>query len=204
MEIWKKIKGFEDYEVSNLGNVKRISNFKFCNKNYLDNYFLKQKDNGKGYFRVKLSNNGVVKMYMVHRLIAENFIENPNNYKVVNHIDHNKKNNNIENLEWCTHSHNVNEFNKYLPLIGTKTRKTKGYTFSKKDKLYISRIGFGSKTITLSYFKNKENSIDCYNIAYDLKIKYFKNNCFDFEKYKNELKELIAIYKQKIKELKNV
>jgi len=202
MEVWKKIKGFEDYQISNLGRVKRISNFKYCNKKYLDNYILNQYENGKGYYRVKLSNNGVVKMYMVHRLIAENFINNPKNYKVVNHIDHNKKNNNIKNLEWCTQSYNVNQFNKFFPLIGTKTRKTKGYTYSTKDKIYISRIGFNSKTIILSYFKNKENCIDCYNIAYQLKINYFLKNCFEFEKYKNEVKELIAIYKQKINELK--
>ena len=63
-------------------------------------------DNGKGYLRVKLSKNNKPKRVMLHRIIAEAFIENPNNYKTVNHKDGNKLNNSIENLEWCTQSEN--------------------------------------------------------------------------------------------------
>jgi hypothetical protein len=60
----------------------------------------------KGYFRVSLSKNNVVKRFLVHRLIAACFIENANDKRCVNHIDGNKQNNNVSNLEWVSHSEN--------------------------------------------------------------------------------------------------
>lgn len=108
MEIWKDVKGYEGlYQVSNLGNVKRVGSFRGVNKKYLDNYILKPLDNGKGYYRVKLTKNNVSKRFMLHRIIAIAFVDNPYNKSVVNHIDHNRKNNSINNLEWCTQSENV-------------------------------------------------------------------------------------------------
>lgn len=107
METWKDVVGYEGiYKVSNLGNVQRVSSFRGVNKRYLDNYYLNARDNGKGYLRIKLTINNKSKRVMLHRIIAEAFIENPNNYPCVNHIDGNKKNNNINNLEWCTQSYN--------------------------------------------------------------------------------------------------
>jgi hypothetical protein len=106
-EIWKNVVGYEGfYEVSNFGNIKRVGGFRGVNKAYLDNYYLKHKDNGKGYFRVKLSVNSKIKMIMVHRIIAEAFILRIDNKNVINHINSNKKDNRIENLEWCTQSEN--------------------------------------------------------------------------------------------------
>lgn len=108
MEVWKDVVGFEGlYKVSNLGNVKRVGFFRGVNKAYLNGYILKPTDNGKGYLRVKLTKDNKSKRFMLHRIIAEAFIENPLKKRCVNHIDHNKKNNSIENLEWCTHSENV-------------------------------------------------------------------------------------------------
>lgn len=97
METWKDIKGYENlYQVSDLGNVKNIKTGRI----------LKQKiDNG--YYRIGFSFNGKVKMFRVHRLVAEAFLPNPKNYKIVNHIDRNRKNNNVSNLEWCDNIHNV-------------------------------------------------------------------------------------------------
>ena len=97
-EIWKDIKGYEGlYQISNLGNVKKLINNK---------YMAISKD--LGYETVKLTNkNGNRRHLFLHRIIADVFIPNPNNYKIVNHIDCNKFNNNIKNLEWCTQKENV-------------------------------------------------------------------------------------------------
>jgi hypothetical protein len=108
MEIWKDVVGYEGiYKVSNYGLVKRVSKIRGVNLKYREEYYLVPTDNGKGYFRIKLSNNGKSKRVMLHRIIAEAFINNPENKKCVNHINHNRKDNRIENLEWCTHSENT-------------------------------------------------------------------------------------------------
>ena len=98
-EIWKKVHSLEDkYEVSNFGNVKSIYN----NRNLTVQY------NQTGYCYVVTSINGKRKNKLVHRLVAEAFLDNPNNYLQVNHKDENKKNNNVTNLEWCTAKYNCN------------------------------------------------------------------------------------------------
>lgn len=102
MEIWKQIKGFEDYYISNYGNVKSLKNNKII--------FLKQKNNrgnNKGFYkRVSLCKNNTVTRFQVHRLVAIYFIQNKENKECVNHIDGNPSNNNYKNLEWCTYSEN--------------------------------------------------------------------------------------------------
>ncbi len=102
-EIWKDIKDFENlYQISNLGRVKSKKTNKIRHLILYGNYYT-----------VTLSKNGKSTLKRVHRLVAENFISNPNNYNIVNHIDKNKLNNNISNLEWCTQKENVNH-TKYL------------------------------------------------------------------------------------------
>ena len=107
MEIWKDVFGYEGfYQVSNLGNVKRVGSFRGVNKAYLKNYYLTPVDNGKGYYRIKLTVNNKSKRVMLHRIIAKAFIANPNNYPYINHINAIRKDNRLENLEWCTQSQN--------------------------------------------------------------------------------------------------
>lgn len=97
-EIYKDIKGYEGlYQVSNLGNVRSLRN----------NKILIKKTDRYGYSVVNLANK-IVKTKKVHRLVAEAFIPNPNNLKTVNHIDKNRKNNNVNNLEWLSIKDNVN------------------------------------------------------------------------------------------------
>lgn len=99
VEIWKDIVGFENlYKVSNLGNVKRCSSGRI----------LKQLNGMDGYKQVSLCKNGVPKTYLIHRLVSQAFIPNPNNLPCVNHKDENKTNNRVDNLEWCTVKYNIN------------------------------------------------------------------------------------------------
>ncbi len=92
-EIWKTVGGYEGiYEVSPLGKVRNIK------KAFILSIFY-----GNKYCNVKL----IAKRHLMHRLVAAAFIPNPNNLPEVNHIDGNKENNHVNNLEWCTRSENM-------------------------------------------------------------------------------------------------
>ena len=111
-EVWKDIKGYEGlYQVSNLGRIKSLerevwNGYKVFLKS---EKILKPKSNSKdGYLRIALSKNGKVKDKLIHRLVAEEFIPNPNNLPQVNHKDENKNNNYVTNLEWCDSKYNAN------------------------------------------------------------------------------------------------
>ena len=106
LEIWKPIKGFEGlYEISNLGRVKTIGR-KAKNGTFFPTKLLKLKPNKMGYILVALHKDGKIKRVGLHRLVAIHFIPNPNNYQIVNHLDRNPSNCRVDNLEWCTQSHN--------------------------------------------------------------------------------------------------
>lgn len=103
MENWKKIPGYEDYSVSNLGRVRRDTYSKASEPGRI----LKPAENHAGYLRHILSKSGKVKQMFLHRLVALAFLPNQGEKSQVNHIDGNKKNNNLENLEWVTFSENI-------------------------------------------------------------------------------------------------
>lgn len=110
-EIWKDIKGYEGhYQISNLGRVKSLSRITtFRGKKRLEKeLILREGTSKKGYSLVSLQKNGIAKTQRVHRLVAQAFIPNINNYQQVNHKDENKKNNCVDNLEWCDCKYNNN------------------------------------------------------------------------------------------------
>lgn len=121
----------KDYEITKDGKIISLKNNKrYEIKGYIDKY---------GYRRVLLHVNGKRIKFFVHRLVAQTYIPNPNNLPQVNHIDGNKLNNNVENLEWCTPKENIQHAIK------------KGLRV-KKGKLNISdikeiRLLFGNKSM---------------------------------------------------------
>lgn len=110
IEIWKTIEDYPLYEISNRGNVKsldRIVNNKSKSNYYKKGCLLKIIINGVGYPSVSLCRDGSSKIFLIHRLVANAFLEKKENLNIINHIDGNKLNNNVENLEWCDYSHNL-------------------------------------------------------------------------------------------------
>lgn len=105
-EIFDDLKGYEDsYQISDRGRI-------FTKRRLIGNRLEYGKElhpslTIDGYFKVSLSNNGTIKHYFLHRLVAEQFIENPNNLPQVNHKDGNKLNNTVSNLEWCSRLDNM-------------------------------------------------------------------------------------------------
>ena len=111
-EIWKDIKDYEgSYQVSNLGRVRSLTRKvkTFNGFRTTKGKLLKLLKTNRNYFRVDLKRNQKDKYISIHRLVAEAFLPNPNNYPVINHIDGDTSNNRVDNLEWCTQSHNVKE-----------------------------------------------------------------------------------------------
>ena len=122
-EIYRDIKDYKGlYQVSNFGRIMSL-NYGRTRKAKL----LKLDTTHKGYLKVGLSINGKRKFVFVHRLVAEHFIPNPDNLPEVNHIDENKENNIVENLEWCDRKYNIN--------YGTRNEKSaKTLTNGKQSK----------------------------------------------------------------------
>lgn len=108
-EKWKDIINYEGYyQISNFGNIRSLDRKIRFNKGYSikKGKMLKPILNKKGYYKVSLSKNQKEKRFFIHRLVAIHFIENPLSKEQVNHKDGNKKNNRVDNLEWCTNLEN--------------------------------------------------------------------------------------------------
>lgn len=172
-EIWRDVVGYEDYyQVSNFGRVRSVDRFVCGNVGQpkkVNAKILKQVIRGK-YMAVRLSYKGKCKSFNVHRLVANAFIDNPNNFPCVNHKDENKMNNNSENLEWCSYLYNSNygdskkkisQANK-ISHLGLHQPKLQD---SNKSILIILEnngdIIKGAKTASLKYNISASNIIQC-------------------------------------------
>lgn len=125
---WRPVVGYEGlYEVSNTGEIRRSNG---------DVRKLRIKKGANTYYKeVSLWKDGKRKCFLVHRLVAQAFIPNPNNFPIINHKDENGMNNCIENLEWCDHSYNT-RYNKYP--LKQKSQATKAVSQEQKIKTSIS------------------------------------------------------------------
>lgn len=139
-EEWRLIKGYEGlYQVSSYGRVSGMGRV-LCDGRLWKGRVLKQKTNTDGYNQVTLCKDGKEKQYLVHRLVAQAFIPNPNNYPIINHKDENPSNNRVENLEWCTVDYNIN--------YGTcNERKRKSLTNNPKKSKIVLQFTLDGKFI---------------------------------------------------------
>lgn len=114
LEKFKLIEGYDHYLVSTWGKIYRIdkafqveNDYQHMTRKLSE---LSTEETSKGYLRVYLSKNGKRKHHKVHRLVAQAFIPNPENKPQINHIDGNKQNNSITNLEWVTDAENKEHY----------------------------------------------------------------------------------------------
>lgn len=133
--IYQGVDYSDRYEVSNLGNFRNTKTKKLIKLTV-------QKSGYYGYC-ASLGSRGKYKFFKTHRAVAESFIPNPNGHAVINHIDGNKLNNQIDNLEWCTYQHNYNHavklglmqnnFNSKQKAIEKMKKKVRGINIKTND-----------------------------------------------------------------------
>ena len=157
MEEWRSIPGYEGlYEVSNLGRVKSLE-ISYTRKNGIMDHkpemILSPKNNGTGYFIVCLYKNKTHKYYLIHRLVALTFIPNPDNLPCVNHLDEDKTNNRVDNLEWCDHKYNSN----YKGVLKRRSQRMKENGIYEKNALkrrkYPDTVGLDKKEYRNYYMR---------------------------------------------------
>ena len=143
-EEYKKIDGYDNYEISNFGNVRNTNTGRI----------LKNHKNIHGYYIVDLHKEGTRKTLTIHRLIGLHFIPNPDNLREIDHIDRNRTNNSITNLRWISHGNN--QRNK--PKKQNTTSRYKGVSFNKAKGKYEARIRFENKKIYIGIYEKGEDA----------------------------------------------
>jgi len=159
MEIWKTIKEFEDYEISNFGRVKSL---KFGKEK-----ILKQNIDSTKYYAVVLSNGILIKTIKIHVLVAIAFLNHiPCGMKfVINHKNFNKSDNRVENLEIVSGRENTNK--KHIK----STSKYVGVSWAKKRNKWTAQITINRKVINLGFFNNEYDA----HLAYEKSLYAIKN-----------------------------
>jgi hypothetical protein len=166
-EIWKDVKDYEGrYQVSSLGRVKSLPKEWFSGINTIRRHngkILKLRDNSRGYYKVALSNRGVVKECKVHQLVAIAFLgHTPCGYSlVIDHINDNSKDNRVENLQIVTA-----RFNAYKTQ-GKGSSKYKGVYWCNTNKRFKAVIRINGKSTYLGSFKKEYEA----HLAYQNKLK---------------------------------
>lgn len=164
-QIWKDIEGYEGlYQINNNAEIKSLSRIiKSGYNRKIKEKILKPQLNTNGYYSISLHKDNKIVKKLVHVLVALAFLPNPNNLTQVNHIDGNKLNNKINNLEWCTNRENTCHFYK-------KKNKTSKYigVYKSKNK-WVAQIMINNKIKHIGRFSEE-------NEAYLARVNYEKDN----------------------------
>ncbi len=163
MEEYRKIQGYNNYSVSNLGNVR----------NDKTGRLLKATNNSHGYYFVELCQNNKGKKHYLHRLVAKTFIPNPHNKKCVDHIDNNTFNNIVENLRWATLSENQGN----RKMNQNSKSGAKGICWDKKYKKWRVCIMIDGKSKHLGLYENLEDAKQARMIEANKIFGEFINSC---------------------------
>lgn len=167
MEVWKDIEGYEGwYQVSNLGRIKSLERVTI--KGHIKESIMSTPMSSKGYAHITLrGKDGSRSTHRVHRLVAQAFVPNPHGYKIVNHIDCDKSNNEASNLEWCTNQYNI----KYAYIMGYKdseeTRKRKS----------LGHIGLNTKSVIIDdvEYSSLTEASNILNLNYKTLVRYLNH-----------------------------
>lgn len=192
-EEWRDIEGYEGkYQVSNLGRVKSLDRY----RKYKDSVpnslalvkgkMLKGKIDKDGYIEYALctGKHKQLKYYRAHRLVAQAFIPNPNNYPIINHKDENKSNNRVDNLEWCTNQYNI-EYSRAKPIL--QFDKNWNYLNRWKSCAEIERkLGLDHRSIQRCCV-GKMKSRGGFKWGYADDYEKIKFNVFDLEIYRKKV-----------------
>jgi hypothetical protein len=162
-KVWEDIEGFVGYyQISNHAEIRSLDRWVATkpssnNKRFIKGQVMKSCINN--YRVIRLSKDGISKHFLLHRLLALAFIPNPNNYPCVNHIDGNKLNNDLNNLEWCTYSYNST----HSYIIGKQNKKGENHHFAKLTEKDVREIRYMDGTLT-RWFMSKLYNISIHTI----------------------------------------
>ncbi len=161
-EIYKVIIGFNNYEVSSYGNVRNIKT-----KRVLKPHLRKD------YYEIRLSVCNVSTTITLHKLVANTFLDNPNDKDCIDHIDNDKLNNNITNLRYATKSEN--QYNRKINK--NNTSGFKGVSYHSKTQKWDANIKIDGITVHLGRFTNKEDAIEARILKANQVFGVYTNEC---------------------------
>lgn len=148
-EMFFAISEYENYEISNFGRVRNVRTARIL-KNQIDT---------NGYYKVNLYKNSKKRTHRIHQLVANAFLENPNELKCIDHRDRNKLNNYYENLRWCSYQQNSMNATK----ASNRSSGFKGVSFHKQANKWTAQIMTKGKLKYLGLFESEKEAAKMYN-----------------------------------------